>query len=181
MFNPSVKGRLFVQRTVTDTNPVILWAVTTAKSGPEEVNRRDLIGALGASAVSLPIVAEAQQLRTPIIGYLSSISKEGEGQLRQAFWQGLGDAGFSENKNVTAVYRYAEGQYERLPTLAEELAERQVDVIVAAPSSPAALAAKRVTSAIPIVFFLGADPIALGLVASYNRPGANVTGINVAP
>jgi len=146
------------------------------------VNRRELIAALGATAVpSLPIIAHAQRPRIPVIGYLSSVSKDGEGRLREAFWQGLGDAGFSENRNVTVIYLYADGQYERLPALAEELAARQVDVIVTGRSSPAALAAKRATSTIPIVFFLGADPIALGLVASYNRPGANVTGINLAP
>ena len=146
------------------------------------MNRRELIVALGATLTPpWPIVAQAQKPRTPVIGYLSSISKDGEGGLREAFWQGLGDAGFSENQNVAVVYQYADGQYERLPALAEELVARQVDIIVAGRSSPAALAAKRATSTIPIVFFLGADPIALGLVASYNRPGANVTGINLAP
>jgi len=82
---------------------------------------------------------------------------------------------------VTIVYRYAEGQYERVQAFADELVARQVDIIVTSPSSPSAIAAKHATSTIPIVFLIGADPIELELVASYNRPGANVTGINVAP
>ena len=145
------------------------------------MRRREFIGLIGGAAAALPHAVRAQRSKPPVIGYLSSISKDGEGRLRESFWQGLGEAGFSENQNVTVVYLYADGQYERLPALAEELVARQVDVIVTGRSSPAALAAKRATSTIPIVFFLGADPIALGLVASYNRPGANATGINLAP
>lgn len=145
------------------------------------MRRREFIGLIGSATAVLPQAVRAQRPRQPVIGYLSSISKDGEGRLREAFWQGLGDAGFSENQNVTAVYLYADGQYDRLPALAEELVARQVDIIVTGRSSPAALAAKRATSTIPIVFFLGADPITLGLVESYNRPGANVTGINLAP
>jgi putative tryptophan/tyrosine transport system substrate-binding protein len=140
--------------------------------------RREFIGFVGGATTLLPLVSRAQQSRTPVIGYLNSISRGSESR---AFWQGLADAGFIENQNVTIVYRYADGQYERLPALADELVARQVDIIVAVPSSPAALAAKHATSTIPIVFLLGTDPIELGLVASYNRPGANVTGINVAP
>jgi len=145
------------------------------------MRRRELIGFVGAAAALVPLVVRAQQPGTPLIGYLSSISKDAEASFRAAFWQGLADVGFVENQNVTIIYRYADGQYERLPALADELVSRNVAVIVTGPSSPAALAAKHATSTIPIVFFLGADPIQLGLVASYNRPGTNVTGINVAP
>ena len=145
------------------------------------MRRREFIGFVGGATALLPLVSRAQQPRTPVVGYLSSISKDAEAALRAAFWQGLAEAGFFENQNVTIVYRYADGHYERLPALADELVVRQVDMIVTAPSSPAALAAKHATSTIPIVFLLGADPIELGLVASYSRPGANITGINVAP
>jgi len=145
------------------------------------IGRREFISALGGATVAWPLAASAQQLRTPVIGYLSSVSKEPDAYMLAGFRQGLADLGFIENQNVTFIYRYADGQYERLPALADELVARQVDVIVTGPSSPAALAAKYATSTIPIVFSIGADPIGLGLVASYNRPGGNVTGINVAP
>ena len=88
------------------------------------------------------------------MGYLSSISKDPETAFRVAFWQGLAEVGFIENQNVTIIYRYADGHYERLPALADELVAQQVDIIVTGPSSPAALAAKHATSTIPIVFFL---------------------------
>jgi putative tryptophan/tyrosine transport system substrate-binding protein len=115
----------------------------------------------------------------PVIGYLCSISNDAE--ILASFRQGLADLGFIEGQNVAVIYRYADGQYDRLPALAADLVSQQVDVITTEPSSPAALAAKRATSTIPIVFHLGTDPIGLGLISSYNRPGANVTGINVAP
>jgi putative tryptophan/tyrosine transport system substrate-binding protein len=105
--------------------------------------------------------------------------------MRRKFWRAFVRVSpilvFIEGQNVTVIYRYADGQYERLPVLVAELVVEQVGVIVTEPSSPAALAAKRATSTIPIVFFIGIDPIGLGLISSYNRPGANVTGINVAP
>jgi putative ABC transport system substrate-binding protein len=145
------------------------------------MRRREFIGFIGGAAACLPLISLAQQPRSPVIGYLSSISKDAEALFRAAFWQGLAEFGFIENQNVTIIYRYADGQYDRLPALAEELVSRQVDVMVAAPSSPAALAAQHATTTIPIVFLLGADPVELGLVATYNRPGANLTGINVAP
>jgi putative ABC transport system substrate-binding protein len=145
------------------------------------MRRREFMGLVGGAPALLPLASRAQQARMPVIGYLSSLSKDPEASLRAAFWQGLAEVGLIENQNVTIIYRYAEGQYDRMPALAEELVARQVDIIITSPSSPAALAAKHATSTIPIVFLLGTDPIELGLVASYNRPGANVTGINVAP
>jgi putative tryptophan/tyrosine transport system substrate-binding protein len=145
-----------------------------------QVARREFIALLGG-AIAWPLVARAQQRGKPIIGYLSSISRVSASFMLGAFRQGLADLGFVEDRNVTIIYRYADGQYDRLQALASELVAQQVDVIVTGPSSPAALAAKRATSTIPIVFELGADPIALGLVASYNRPDANLTGINVSP
>jgi putative ABC transport system substrate-binding protein len=143
------------------------------------MKRRDFITLVGGAVVWWPIAARAQQPKGPVIGYLNSISSIAE-QLA-GFRQGLADLGFIEGQNMTILYRYADGQYERLPALAADLVAQQVDIIVAVPSSPAALAAKGATSTIPIAFSLGADPIRLGLVSSYNRPGANVTGIDVAP
>jgi putative tryptophan/tyrosine transport system substrate-binding protein len=143
------------------------------------MRRRDFITALGAGMAFWPLSARAQKPKMPVIGYLCSISNNAE--VLASFRQGLADQGFVEGQNVQVIYRYADGKYDQLPGLAADLVARQVDVITTEPSSPAALAAKRATSSIPIAFYLGADPIELGLVSSYNRPGANVTGINVAP
>jgi putative tryptophan/tyrosine transport system substrate-binding protein len=143
------------------------------------VKRREFITLLGGAAAAWPRAARAQQPKGPVIGYLNSITYNAEDLA--AFRQGLADLGFIEGQNVTVLYRYADGQYERLPALAAELVAQQVGVIVTGSSSPAALAAKRATSTIPIAFLLGADPIRLGLVSSYNRPGSNATGIDVAP
>jgi putative ABC transport system substrate-binding protein len=145
------------------------------------MRRREFIGFVGGAAALSPLGSRAQQSGAPVIGYLSSISKDAEAAFRAAFLQGLAEFGFIENQNATIIYRYADVQYERMRALADELVARQVDIIVTGPSSPAALAAKHATSTIPIVFLLGADPVELGLVASYNRPGANVTGIYLEP
>jgi len=145
------------------------------------MQRREFIGFVASAASLLPHSSRAQGSRTPVIGYLSSISKDAEASLRVSFWQGLAAVGFIENQNVTAIYRYADGHYEHIAEFADELVAQHVDLIVTSPSSPAALAAKHATSTIPIVFLLGADPVELGLVASYSRPVANLTGINVAP
>jgi putative tryptophan/tyrosine transport system substrate-binding protein len=143
------------------------------------MRRRDFITTAGAGMASWPLAARAQQTKMPMIGYLCSISADAE--ILESFRQGLADLGFIEGQNVGVIYRYANGQYDRLPILAADLVTQRVDLITTEPSSPAALAAKQATSTIPIVFFLGADPIGLGLISSYNRPGANVTGIDVAP
>ena len=144
-----------------------------------QLKRREFISLLGGAAAAWPATARAQRPKGLVIGYLNSISNNAE-ELA-AFRQGLADLGFIEGQNVAVLYRYADGQYERLPALAADLVAREVDVIVTLPSSPAALAAKQATSTIPIAFMLGADPIRLGLVSSYNQPGANVTGIDIAP
>ena len=145
------------------------------------MRRREFIGFVGGATALLPLVARGQTPKKLIIGYLSVISKDADSSFRAAFWQGLADVGFIEDQNVAAVYRYAEGKYERVQGFVDELVARQVDIIVTGPNAVPAIAAKNATSTIPIVFTIGADPIELGLVASYNRPGANVTGINVAP
>jgi putative ABC transport system substrate-binding protein len=140
------------------------------------MRRRDLIVGLAASGLSAwPPVVRGQQPKVPIVGVLFGGSAA---LLRQAFppfLVGLGELGYRDGQDVTIEYRIAEGQYERLPALASDLVGRQVDVIFAG-ASPASLAAKTATSTIPVVFSIGADPVALGLVTSLNRPGGNVSG-----
>jgi len=142
------------------------------------MRRRDFI--VVSSLVSAwPLAARAQQPAMPIVGYLSGASLSTTHEYIAVFKQGSADAGFTEGRNMVIEYRWAEGHNEQLPTLAADLVRRGVAVIVAGASTPAALAAKDATHTIPIVFFIGTDPVKVGLVKSLARPGGNITGITV--
>ena len=141
------------------------------------MRRREFLAVLGGSAFAWPFGAQAQQ--APAIGFISTRSLEDSGYLVDAFRKGLAEQGYNEGRNLAVEFRWAQGQYDRLPSLAAELVGRRVSLIATAGGEPTALAAKSATSDIPIVFVIGGDPVKPGLALSLNRPGGNSTGISL--
>ncbi len=141
------------------------------------MRRRDFIKGIVGSAVSLPLAARAQQSAMPVIGFLGSATSQSYAIRLRAFRQGLKETGYVEGQNVEIDYRWAEEQNNQLPALAAQLVQRRVTVLVAGGGTPTAMAAKAATATIPVDFAVATDPVAVGLVASLDRPGGNVTGV----
>ena len=142
------------------------------------MNRRAFIALLGSAAASWPLKGRAQQAAMPVIGYFSSRSSRAEGAIRGPFLKALEESGFAAGRNVAIEYRFSEGRDEGLPQIAADFVGKSVSILVAT-DRPSAMAAKAATATIPIVFTSGLDPVQIGLVASFNRPGGNATGVSL--
>ena len=145
----------------------------------DRIARREFVTLIGGAAVGWPLSAHAQQPAMPVVGFLSTESPGQFGHIVSAFRQGLGELGFFEHRNMGIEYRWAEGRYDRLPALAMELVSQGVAAIAATGGTISALAAKRATTSLPIVFVAGDDPVRTGVVERLNRPGGNITGVTI--
>ncbi len=143
------------------------------------MNRRAFLSLLGGAAVARPLAARGQQPAMPVIGFLNSTSLEVRRDELAAFHRGLNESGYAEGRDLRIEYRWAEGRYDRLPAMATDLVRSGVSVLVATGGEPVALAAKAASSTIPVVFIIAGDPVKIGLIASLNRPGGNVTGVSL--
>ena len=143
-----------------------------------DIGRRQFISALGGAAATWPLAAHAQRPPVPVIGFLYARSPEDFPAQLAAFQKGLAELGYVDGQNIKIEYRWARGQYDLMPSLAADLVRLPATLIMAG-AEPSVLAAKAVTSTIPIVFVVGTDPVKLGIVASYNRPGGNLTGLHI--
>ena len=141
------------------------------------MDRRTVIGTLACSAIAAPFAANGQRAGLPLVGFLSSRSPDESAPHAAAFRRGLAESGYAERENVAIEYRWAKGDYKRLSALASELVKQGADVLVAVGGTPSALAAKAATKTTPIVFLIGDDPAKMGLVATFNRPEGNLTGV----
>jgi putative ABC transport system substrate-binding protein len=143
------------------------------------MRRREFITLLGGAAAVWPLGARAQQPAMPVIGFLSSLSQFESSNLVTGFHRGLAESGFVEAQNIVIDYRWADGRYDRLPAMAADLISRRVVLLVSTGGQPTLVAAKAATTTIPIVFATGVDPVESGIIASFNRPGGNLTGVHV--